>query len=59
MIYKVINSDLLLNGHLIPEGSTIELSNEEIVGIEAYLQPIEEVATVINTNKKSNIKKEK
>ena len=59
MKYKVINSALLLNGKLIPEGSEIELSKEEILGIEAYLEPLEEETTINNTKKKQNIKKEK
>lgn len=71
MKYEVINSALFLNGKLVPEGSTIELSKDETEGIETYLRPIEEEATVTNsnTNKRnktcpelvsgSNIKKEK
>lgn len=40
MKYKVINSDLFLNGQLISEGSTIELTSEQTEGITAYLQPL-------------------
>ena len=58
MLYKVINTALLLNGKLIPEGSAIELSEEETVCIKAYLQPLEEVSNT-NNKKKTNIKKEK
>jgi hypothetical protein len=38
MKYKIINSDILLNGKLIPENSEVELSAEETKGIEDYLQ---------------------
>lgn len=59
MEYKIINTDLLLNGKLIPEGSEIELSKEEVIGIESYLQPLVEDKSTTTINKKSNIKKEK
>jgi hypothetical protein len=38
MKYKVIKSDILLNGKLIPENSEVDLSEAEINGIEDYLQ---------------------
>jgi hypothetical protein len=37
MKYKVIKSDILLNGKLIPENSEVDLSESEIKGIEDYL----------------------
>jgi hypothetical protein len=37
MKYKIIKSDLFINGKLIPENSEIELSDSEIKGIEDYL----------------------
>jgi hypothetical protein len=64
MKYKVINSALFLNGHLIPEGSTIELSESQTEGITDYLQPLEENPVPnsfrdLRTKTQSNIKKEK
>ncbi len=40
MLYKIIKSDLFINGKLIPEGSTIELSENEKEHIANYLIPI-------------------
>jgi hypothetical protein len=42
MKYKIIKSDLLINGKLIPENSEVELSAEQIKGIENYLEPIQD-----------------
>ena len=42
MKYKIINSDIFLNGKIIPEGSESELSDEQAKGIESYLLPISE-----------------
>jgi len=42
MKYKVTKSDLLLNGKLIPENSEVELSAEQIKGIENYLETIQD-----------------
>ena len=39
MKYKIIKSDLFINGKLIPENSEIELSESEIKGIEDFLLP--------------------
>ena len=64
MRFKVINTSLLLNGKLLPEGSTIELSKEETEGIETYLhpsveKPVPNLVRDTNSNKKLNNKKEK
>lgn len=59
MLYKVINSDLYLNGKVAPEGSEIELSEEQTVGITAYLQPLEVKPIINKTIKQLNNKKEK
>lgn len=39
MKYIIKNSDLFLNGKLIREGSEIELNENQIKGIEDFLQP--------------------
>lgn len=39
MLYKIIKSDLFINGKLIPEGSTVELSENEKEHIANYLVP--------------------
>lgn len=59
MQYKVINTALLLNGKLIPEGSEIELSESETEGIQVYLEPLEVKPLNNQTIKQLNIKKEK
>ena len=40
--YKVIKSDLLLNGKIIPENSEVELSDADIKGIENHLEKVED-----------------
>jgi hypothetical protein len=40
MKYIIKNSDLFLNGKLIPEGSEIELNSEQTKGIEDFLIPL-------------------
>ena len=42
MKYKIIKSDLLINGKLIPENSEVELSEEETKGIEDYLEKLQD-----------------
>jgi hypothetical protein len=39
MKYKIIKSDLFLNGKLIPENSEVELSESEINGIKDFIVP--------------------
>jgi hypothetical protein len=39
MKYKIIKSDILLNGKLIPENSEVELSEADTKGIEDFLMP--------------------
>ena len=41
MKYKIIKSDLFLNGKLIPENSEVDLSENETQGLEDYIIPIE------------------
>ena len=40
MKYIVKNSDIQLNGKIIPEGSEVELSKEQTKGIEDFLIPV-------------------
>jgi len=43
MKYKLIKTDLFLNGKLIPEGNTIELSEKEASSLWVYLEELKEV----------------
>ena len=42
MKYKVIKSDLFIKGKIIPENSEVDLSEQEIKGIEDYLEKIQD-----------------
>ena len=42
MKYKVIKSDLFLKGKIIPENSEVDLSEEDIKGIEDYLERLQD-----------------
>lgn len=52
--YKVIKSDLFLNGKLIPENSEVELSEEDIKGIEDNLEKIDNDSVKDSKNKRGN-----
>jgi len=51
MKYKVIKSDLFLKGKIIPENSEIELSEEDIKGIENHLEKLND-----DSNKEEDLK---
>ena len=66
MKYKVIKSDILLNGKLIPENSEVELSEADTKGIEDYLQichserseeSLPDTSNINFTNEKQKIKR--
>ena len=57
MKYKIINTDLFLNGKLIPEGSSVELSKEEADKLSEFIQVDESDAKNIVANK--NVAKKK
>ena len=40
MKYKIIKSDLFINKKIHPEGSEIDLSKEQIKGLEDFLIPV-------------------
>ena len=40
--YKVIKTDLLIKGKIIPEKSEVDLSESETKGIENYLEKIQD-----------------
>ncbi len=42
MKYKVIKSDLFIKGKIIPENSEVDLSEQEVKGIEDYLEKIQD-----------------
>ena len=42
MKYKIEKSDLFIDNKLYPEGSVLELSKEQIKGIESFLTSINE-----------------
>jgi len=43
MKYKLIKTDLFLNGKLIPEGRTIELTEKEVSSLSECLEELKEV----------------
>ena len=51
MKYKLIKTDLFLNGKLISEGEIIELKEDEVESLSPYLEPLPE--------EEKNIKKTK
>lgn len=56
--YKVIKSDLFLKGKIIPENSEVNLSEEEIKGIEEYLVKCHpELVEGSHNSKETKIKK--
>jgi len=40
MKYKIKNTDLFLNGKLIPEGTEVELSKQDSESLSAYLEEV-------------------
>lgn len=40
MKYIIKNSDIMLNGKIVPEGSVVELSELQTKGIENFLIPL-------------------
>lgn len=54
--YKLINTDLMLDGKLIPEGSEVTLSDKDAEQLSEYLSPLsldkDTQAQKENSNKK-------
>ncbi len=59
MKYKLKNTDLYLNGKVIPEGSQIELSKEDSENLSDYLEEISLSKISSNTKEKNETKKSK
>ena len=59
MKYKLKNTDLYLNGKVIPEGSQVELSKEDSENLSDYLEEISVPKTASNTKEKNETKKSK
>ena len=59
MKYKLKNTDLYLNGKVIPEGSQVELSKEDSENLSDYLEEIVASKSVSNTKEKNETKKSK
>ena len=59
MKYKLKNTDLYLNGKVIPEGSQVELSKEDSENLSDYLEEIVITKTSSNTKEKTETKKSK
>jgi hypothetical protein len=60
--YIIKNTDLLLNGKLIPEGSTINLDDKDAVSLEDYLIESKPEPLVLNSfqdQPNANIKNQK
>jgi len=51
MKYKLIKTDLFLNGRLTPEGTIIELSEKESSTLSMYLEELEEIQSDTNVRK--------
>jgi len=56
--YLIKNSDIMHNGKLFPEGSTINLDDKEAESLSGYLTEIKEVSKN-NSDQKTNIKRSK
>ena len=58
MKYKIIHTDLFLNGKLIPEGSSVELSKQDAEMLSEFIEEEnpESLSKEIKTNKKSKSK---
>ncbi len=59
MKYKLKNTDLYLNGKVIPEGSQVELSKEDSENLSDYLEEISIPKTLPATKEKNESKKSK
>lgn len=59
MKYKLKNTDLYLNGKVIPEGSQVELSKEDFENLSDYLEEIVVSKSASNTKEKNETKKSK
>ena len=59
MKYKLKNTNLYLNGKVIPEGSQVELSIEDSENLSDYLEEISVPKTASNTKEKTETKKSK
>ena len=65
--YIIKNSDIMLNGKLIPEGSTVELDEKDAQSLSAYLVTLSassraetrDEGSTKNTVHKTNIKRSK
>jgi hypothetical protein len=56
--YLIINSDIMHNGKIFPEGSTINLEDKEAESLSDYLIEIKEVSKN-NLDQKTNNKRSK
>ncbi|MBE0550821.1 MAG: hypothetical protein IH619_00380 [Ignavibacterium sp.] len=56
--YIIKNSDIMLNGKLFPEGSTINLEDKDAQSLSDYLTEIKEVSKN-NSDQKTNNKRSK
>ena len=56
--YTIKNSDIMHNGKLFPEGSTINLDDKEAESLSDYLTEIKEVSKN-NSDQKTNNKRSK
>lgn len=55
--YKVTKSDLMLNGKIILENSEVDLSKEQIEGLEDYLILLDSVKPKVNELNNKNQKR--
>lgn len=55
MKYKLIKTDLFLNGKLIPEGSIIEVPEKEASSLSVYLEELKEFQPIETTETNSQV----
>jgi hypothetical protein len=53
MKYKIKNTDLFLNGKLIPEGTEITLEEKDADQLKDYLIPVEPKPPIVESKQKS------
>ena len=57
--YKLIKTDLMLDGKLIPEGSEVTLSDKDAEQLSAYLSPSSTDDEIKSKQENSNKKRSK
>ncbi len=48
--YLIKNTDLMLNGKIIPEGSTVNLDDNDAQLLSAYLEEVKDSSVITNNS---------